>query len=88
MTTWRLTYNYAANSTDNDGVKSYGEHTKPYPATPESEADGLGKLSNFLDARKKEYKDKLVSVALERSERDATYNDPYGDWKEVKSLRA
>jgi len=86
MATWRLTVCFTATITDQSGTKKVLDRTDSVDRQITTQEDGLQKLPEFLDGRRREYGDQLRWVALEDTLSVAPWSDPDADWLEIDRL--
>ena len=77
LSPWRLTARI---------VQTESTITRPYPCRVESEEEALKRLEEFLNELKPEIGDKLLWVALERSDTDENFWNSDADWQEINRL--
>ena len=78
MVTWRYIAHFSGQEVDSI--------TRPYNYMLESEEQGLAGLEDFLHSRRDEFGDRLLSVALQKSEADREWDDYLVNWEDVKRI--
>ena len=86
MATWRLTVCFTTTITDRSGTKKVVDRTDSFDDQIATREEGLQKLPEFLDGRRREYGDQLRWVALEDTLSVAPWSDPDAEWLEIKQL--
>ena len=86
MATWRLTVCFTTTITDQSGTKSVLDRTDSFDEQITTREDGLRKLPEFLDGRRREYGARLRWVALEDTLSVAPWSDPDAEWLEIERL--